>query len=120
MAHDETATTGSRLAQDAPLRQRSEGVHLVLGFLASIILAVATSYGVLSWAVGRNTQTAAIIGSLAVVIGVSQALYLVPMYYWCRSRGHLRIATGLLLGAAAVLFFDGALVAFAWSLPQLK
>jgi hypothetical protein len=53
------------------------------------------------------------------MIGVTQAVYIVPLYLLLRPK-YRHFATGLLRGAGIVFALDGALLAFVWSFPQFK
>jgi hypothetical protein len=92
---------------------------LFFGFVVAVALAVAVSWEVLSLAVGRNTKGAATTGALGVMIGATQAAYIVPLYFSLRRR-YSYFSTGLVRGAIIVFVANAAFLAFVWSLPQLK
>lgn len=81
---------------------------LLLGLLVPIGLAVLSSWiGTLVSGSARYPPLAPIIFALS--IGVSQIVYVLPLYLWARHRGSQRFLRGLWIGAGTVLATNIAL-----------
>jgi len=57
---------------------------------------------------------------LALGIGVSQAVYALPLYLWARRRGALQFSSGFRSGAAMVALLNALLIAVAVLFPGFE